>query len=133
MESVNILRLKTGEDIICYMEHYGHDEIIIRDPMVVLLRTDYKSGKQNIGLDHWLPAPLLMENEALINMSDVLTVLTPSSHFSEYYVNAVNVVNNLKTKFESDETDTLDSSILTQEDMSLILESMDTSNTKVVH
>lgn len=131
MESINILRLKTGEDIICYMEHYGHDEVVVRDPMMVMVRMDYKSGKQTIGMDHWLPTALIRDNEAIIKMADVLTVLTPSTEFTEYFENAVSVIHRVRNS--SDEETSSSDDVLTQDDMSLILESMDTTEAKVVH
>ena len=132
MESVNILRLKTGEDIICYMEHYGHDEVVVREPMMVMVRTDYKTGKRNVGMDHWLPINLLRDNEAIIKTMDILAVLTPSSEFSEYYQNAVAVVKQFKDVKE-DELAASDDAALSQDDMSLILDTLDTTDTKVVH
>ena len=132
MESINILRLKTGEDIICYMENYGHDEVVVRDPMMVMLRMDYKSGKQTIGMDHWLPTALIRENETILKMSDVLAVMEPTAEFTEYFENAVSVIHRVRSGKE-EETTSSDDDVLTQEDMSLILESLDTSDTKVVH
>lgn len=132
MESINILRLKTGEDIICYMEHYGHDEIMVREPMLVMVRMDYKTGKQTIGMDHWLPIALLKYNETLLKMSDVITVMTPTAEFTEYFENAVAVVNKFKNIKEEEPTSS-DDDVLTQEDMSLILEGMDDLSNKVVH
>ena len=132
MESVNILRLKTGEDIICYMEHYGHDEVVVREPMMVMVRTDYKTGKRNVGMDHWLPISLLRDNEAIIKTMDILAVLTPSSEFSEYYQNAVAVVKQFKDVKE-DELAASDDAALSQDDMSLILDTLDTTDTKVAH
>lgn len=132
MESVNILRLKTGEDIICYMEHYGHDEIMVREPMLVMVRMDYKTGKQTIAMDHWLPISLLKYNEVALKMSDVITVMTPTAEFTEYFENAVAVVNKFKNVKEEEPTSS-DDDVLTQEDMSLILEGMDNLSNKVVH
>ena len=132
MESINILRLKTGEDIICYMEHYGHDEVVVREPMMVMVRTDYKTGKRNVGMDHWLPINLLRDNEAIIKTMDILAVLTPSSEFSEYYQNAVAVVKQFKDVKE-DELAASDDAALSQDDMSLILDTLDTTDTKVAH
>jgi hypothetical protein len=137
MEAVNILRLKSGEDIICYMENYDDEEIVVRDPMTILLYTDNKTGKQTIALDHWLPVTLLRMNEANIKNVDVLATLTPSSVFSEYYVNAVNVINNSKMKFDdsgvASSNDAASNDALTQEDMNLILEAMDPTKVRTMH
>jgi hypothetical protein len=128
MESVNILRLKSGEDIICYMEHYGHDEIVVRDAMVVFTKTDFKSGKQIIMLEHWLPIQLIKENETIIKQSEVVATMTPSSDFFEYYMNAVSVVKESLSLSEGDELSSSSDDELTPEDMRLILDAVGTTN-----
>lgn len=127
MESVNILRLKSGEDIICYMEHYGHDEIVVRDAMVVFTKTDFKSGKQIIMLEHWLPIQLIKENETIIKQSEVVATMTPSSAFFEYYMNAVSVVKESLSS-DGDELSSSDDDELTPEDMRLILDAVGPTN-----
>ena len=127
MESVNILRLKSGEDIICYMEHYGHDELIVRDAMVVFTKTDFKSGKQVIMLEHWLPIQLIKENETIIKQSEVVATMTPSSAFFEYYMNAVSVVKESLSS-DGDELSSSDDDELTPEDMRLILDAVGPTN-----
>jgi hypothetical protein len=127
MESVNILRLKSGEDIICYMEHYGHDEIVVRDAMVVFTKTDFKSGKQIIMLEHWLPIQLIKENETIIKQSEVVATMTPNSDFFEYYMNAVSVVKESLSS-EGDELSSSDDDELTPEDMRLILDAVGPTN-----
>lgn len=128
MESVNILRLKSGEDIICYMEHYGHDEIVVRDAMVVFTKTDFKSGKQIIMLEHWLPIQLIKENETIIKQSEVVATMVPSSAFFEYYMNAVSVVKESLSHSEEDELSSPNDDELTPEDMKLILDAVGPTN-----
>lgn len=127
MESINLLRLKSGEDIICYMEHYGHDELAIRDAMVVFTKTDFKTGKQIIMLEHWLPMQLIQENETVIKQSEVVATMIPNSAFTDYYINAVSVV---KETLESngDELSSSDDDELTPEDMKLILDAVGPTN-----
>ena len=132
MESINILRLNTGEDIICYMEHYGPEEVVVREPMMVMLKTDYKTGKQNVGMDHWLPVALLKENEVVIRTSNIIAVMNPSATFTEYYENTIGTLTEMKKNFK-DETQSSNDDLLTQDDMSLILDNMDVSNNTVVH
>ncbi len=127
METVNLLRLKSGEDIICYMEHYGHDELVVRDAMVVFTKTDFKSGKQVIMLEHWLPIQLIKENETIIKQSEVIATMTPSSAFFEYYMNAVSVVKESLSS-EGDEPSSSDDDELTPEDMKMILDAVGPTN-----
>ena len=128
MESINLLRLKSGEDIICYMEHYGHDELAIRDAMVVFTKTDFKSGKQIIMLEHWLPIQLIQENVTVIKQSEVIASMVPNTAFTDYYVNAVSVVKQTLESSDEDEPSSSNDDELTPEDMKLILDNVGPSN-----
>ena len=117
MEAIKILRLKSGEDIITYLEQVDKLNFIVREPMVVLLKNDTRSGRQIIMMDHWLPAPLIQNNEAFITESEIVTILEPTSEFSEYFENAVNTIHKAKTVEE-------DSSEASEEEMSKDLMTM---------
>jgi hypothetical protein len=96
METIKLLRLKSGEDIITYFEQVDKLNFIVREPMVVLVKSDMKSGKQIIMMDHWLPAPLIKNNEAFITEGEIVTILEPTSEFSEYFENAVDAIHKAK-------------------------------------
>ena len=128
MESINLLRLKSGEDIICYIENYGHDEIVIRDAMVVFIKTDMKTGNQIAMLDHWLPVSVIKENEAIVKMSEVLAIMNPSAEFTEYFENSVDTIKQIKQKVLDEEPSSSDDDELTPEDMKLILASVGPTN-----
>jgi hypothetical protein len=125
MESINLLRLKSGEDIICYMENYGHDEIVVRDAMVVFIKTDMKTGNQIVMLDHWLPISVLKENEAIVKMSEVMAIMNPTSEFTEYFENSVDTI---KEKTLNQQLSSSDDDELTPEDMRLILDAVGPTN-----
>lgn len=134
MESINILRLKTGEDIVCYMEHYGADELCIRDPMVFDMRINPKTNKVSIILDHWLPVYVLKENETIIKCSDVLAVLEPTPELNNYFETSVQVfyeARNLKDK--TDNTSASSDADLTEDDRNLLLDLIDPDNVKHIH
>jgi hypothetical protein len=97
MEAIKILRLKSGEDIIAYLEQVDKLNFIVREPMVVLLKSDARSGKQIIMMDHWLPAPLIQHNEAFITENEIVTILEPTSEFSEYFEDAVDTIHRAKS------------------------------------
>lgn len=107
MEAVKILRLKTGEDIITYFEQVDKLNFIVREPMVVMVKNDSRTGKQTIMMDHWLPVPLILHNEAFITESEILTILEPTTEFSEYFENAIDAIAKAKTvpDKESDSVD----------------------------
>lgn len=123
MEAIKLLRLNTGEDIICYTEHYGADELVVREPMMVVVNFSSKSGKQTVALDHWLPVPVIRENEAIIKEKDVVASLNPTSEFTEYYENAVEAIK--KSKSKDMELSSSNDDDLTPEEMNLLMDYMD--------
>ena len=96
MEAVKLIRLKTGEDIISYIEQVDKLNFIVREPMVVITKMDNRNGKHIIMMDHWLPAPLIKNNEAFITEGEIVTILEPTSEFSEYFENAVDAIHKAK-------------------------------------
>jgi len=120
MEAIKILRLKSGEDIIAYLEQVDKLNFIVREPMVVLLKSDARSGKQIIMMDHWLPAPLIQNNEAFITESEIVTILEPTSEFSEYFEGAVDAIK--KAKSTGEEMSSPDDEVMNQDLMTTMLE-----------
>jgi hypothetical protein len=120
MEAVKILRLKSGEDIIAYLEQVDKINFIVREPMVVIIKSEMKTGKQVIMMDHWLPAPLIRHNEAFLSEDEIVTILEPTSEFSEYFENAVDVIH--KAKSVAEESSNSDDEEINQDLMSSMLE-----------
>jgi len=93
METIRILRLKNGEDIIAYIEEIDKFNFILREPMVVLVKFDNRTGRQTILIDNWLPKTVIRNNEALITESEILTMMEPTAEFSEYFETAIGSLN----------------------------------------
>lgn len=132
MEAVKLIRLKTGEDIISYIEQVDKLNFIVREPMVVLTKQDNKNGKHIIMMDHWLPVPLIRHNEAFITESEIVTMLEPTSEFSEYYENAVNTMKQV-LNFNTSSSNEEENSLLSREEMLLMLESVGPNTTELIH
>ena len=125
MEAVKIVRLKSGEDIICYIEQVDKMNFIVREPMVVLTKQDFKNDKHVIMMNHWLPVPLIRHNEAII------TMLEPTSEFSSYYENSVNA---MKQYLDSDTSSSdEEENSLSKEEMLMMLESVGPDSTELIH
>lgn len=120
MEAIKVLRLKSGEDIIAYLEQVDKLNFIVREPMVVLVKSDMKSGKQVILMDHWLPAPLIKHNEAFLTENEIVTILEPTSEFSDYFENAVDVIHRAKAV----EEDSSDEEEMSKDLMTMMLETV---------
>jgi hypothetical protein len=122
MEAVKIVRLKTGEDIITYLEQVDKLNFIVREPMIVMVKNDSRTGKQTVMMDHWLPVPLILHNEAFITEKEILTILEPTTEFSEYFENAIDAI--AKTKSSSDETNNSNDGDFKSEMMNLMLDTV---------
>jgi hypothetical protein len=120
MEAIKVLRLKSGEDIIAYLEQVDKLNFIVREPMVVLVKSDMKSGKQVILMDHWLPAPLIKHNEAFLTENEIVTILEPTSEFSDYFENAVDAIHRAKAV----EEDSSDEEEMSKDLMTMMLETV---------
>ena len=131
MEAVKIVRLKSGEDIICYIEQVDKMNFIVREPMVVLTKQDFKNDKHVIMMNHWLPVPLIRHNEAFIMESEIITMLEPTSEFSSYYENSVNA---MKQYLDSDTSSSdEEENTLSKEEMLMMLESVGPDSTEQIH
>lgn len=119
METVNFIRLKTGDDIISYMFHCSKEQVVLRDPMLIVMRPDYKSGNQIVGMDSWLPFQIMNSNEVSINLSDILFISKASSEFEEFYENTVDT---LKKK-EEEKLD--EENKLSNDEMLMILDAVE--------
>lgn len=127
METINLLRLKNGDDIVSYVIQYSKDQVILREPMLVLVKNDYKSGQQTLGMESWLPFKIIKNNEVMIKSDDVLFSISVSDEFSEFYENMVDNFKNLNETKELVEEERL-----TEEEMMIILKAVE--NTEgVIH
>jgi len=101
MNTIKIVRLKNGEDIIGNL-NLINDEYEIMEPMSV--NVVMKGQESGLVMSHWLPVQLIKKNEIKINSRDVLTVIEPNDEFAEYYTNTVEKIKMLlKAKNTADE------------------------------
>lgn len=84
---VRILRLVTGEDIICIFHKISIDSYLVRDPMLVMVK--FKGKDSTVLMEHWLPVEVVKKTEVLINPRDVITMFDPKESLAEYYINLV--------------------------------------------
>jgi hypothetical protein len=131
MEAVKLIRLKSGEDIIAYIEQVDKLNFVVREPMVVLTKQDNRTNKHIIMMDHWLPVPLIRHNEAFITENEIVTMLEPTSDFSEYYENAVTNMKQILT-FNTSSSDEEERN-LTREEMLMMLEAVGPDTTELIH
>jgi hypothetical protein len=125
MESkdVKIIRLSTGEDIICGLIENG-DRYFLQDPMIFIIKD---TGKQFIlMLQNWLPLQVMKENNTIINASHVITIMEPDENFIEYYIEYIKDMKENKKAKE-------DLANMEDINMNVILEQMDISEGQTIH
>lgn len=88
-QSVKIVRLQTGEDIIAkYIENDENEMVQLDDPMHLIFKRTTKGSVMM--LLPWLPVELIKDNSAMIYTSDILTVYEPKEDLIQYYDNIIN-------------------------------------------
>lgn len=123
MNTIKIVRLKNGEDIIGNL-NMVNDEYEITEPMSV--NVVIKGQESGLVMSHWLPVQLIKKNEIKINTRDVLTVIEPNDEFAEYYTNTVEKIKMLlKAKNIADE--------MTDEEIDDIMDAMEDGEGQTLH
>ena len=82
---VKILRLITGEDIICSFLKIEKNTYLVIDPMSLIIKS--KGGESTILMQHWLPVEVIASNEVVLQDRDILCYLEPNESMKEYYNN----------------------------------------------
>jgi SAM-dependent MidA family methyltransferase len=124
MNTIKIVRLKNGEDIIGSLCNKSDGDIDITEPMCVSVVE--QGNHQGLVMSHWLPVQLIKKNEITINSRDVLTVFEPNEEFCEYYENTVEKLHAvLKAKELTD--------AMTDEEIEEVMESLIESKGHVIH
>lgn len=133
MESkdIKIVRLTSGEDIVCgLIESDG--TYYLKNPMVFLLKD---TGKQFVlMLQNWLPMQVMKMNEAVIKEKDVIAVLQPDENFIEYFLDESREMEEaIEAKLNLRKLGDLDSSEPTMNDWINKLEDMEISKGELIH
>jgi hypothetical protein len=107
MEDIKILKLVTGEDIICKFIKISTESYAIMNPMVIGIK--YKGNSSNLVMSHWLPVEIIKKNEVLMSPRDILAIVQPIDDVAEYYDTMVESLNKMmKAKFTPSEFRDLD-------------------------
>jgi hypothetical protein len=93
MNSIKIVRLQNGEDIVGQCSANGISAFDIIEPMTV--GVEYRNKEAGLVMRHWLPVQLVKKNEITINDTDILCVIEPTDDFVEYYMNTVEKIHDL--------------------------------------
>ena len=87
MDNVRIVRLVSGEDIIAFYEE-DEDMALVGNPMTMVFKR-LPTGKAVMLMAPWLPLEGGEEDIVSIPYSQIITVMNPKKHMSEYFINSV--------------------------------------------
>jgi len=128
--TIKIFRLNSGEDIIAETERKDNLFKVV-NPIVFMLRNDTRSGNQTVSMTFWLPVSLMEKNQTIIDSKDIIAMMDPSTDFAEYYLGAVDNINNSRSSFKSS---TDEKEVMSEEDKMAILEMLTGGNsTSALH
>ena len=103
MNNIKIVRLQSGEDIIAnYMEDEENDTVLLDKPMHIIL-TRLPNGRSVMMMMPWLPVEIIKDNEAILYMSDILSVFEPREDLIEHYDNVLNQFEEALNSIEDDD------------------------------
>jgi hypothetical protein len=91
--SIKIVRLQNGEDIIGYVTPKDNGQYDIVEPMSVDVQL--QNNQAGLVMRHWLPVQLVKKNEIVLMDKDILCMIEPADDFSEYYVHTVEKIREL--------------------------------------
>ena len=93
--SVRIVRMKTGQDILCgYLYHEEH--VIMENPLQVHMRKTER-GMLMI-LVPWLPIELIENNTVVVDNNDILLTMEPKPSLVVYYNNSISKIDEMITE-----------------------------------
>jgi len=85
-KDVKIVRLTSGEDLICGLIE-ADGTYYLKSPMIFILKDTGRTFA--LMLQNWLPVQIMKMNESVLKSKDVLFVAEPEENFAEYYLNQV--------------------------------------------
>jgi hypothetical protein len=83
--TVKFMRLVSGEDIISEINEDGKVNLLLTNPMRVLVDADLDVGKQTIYMHTWIPQGIAKGNMCNINKKDIVFVAEIEEDIKEYY------------------------------------------------
>lgn len=90
MRNVKIIRMITGEDVIC--DFIEDDQgTHMKEPLEISLKTS--KGNGTVILRNWLPIEIINDNFARVNPRNIIAVFDASESVSEYYDETMTKIN----------------------------------------
>jgi hypothetical protein len=84
MDKIKIIRLQSGEDVLCEYTENDDGFVTLANPFCFIIKRD-SSFKSQILITPWLPIDVVEHNVAHMYSADILTIMTPTKMVKEYY------------------------------------------------
>ena len=110
MNSVKVVRLRDGEDIVCNLEIVEGEHYVLSEPMVFQMM--HKNGTYHIAMTHYLPVQLIKSNEVILTERDILFVSEPTDSFAEYYLSSIEKLKEMMKMRNALDDETMDESLM---------------------
>lgn len=128
MNNVKIVRMITGEDVICNLIEDGTGTHFM-EPLEISIKHS-KKGEPTIILNNWIPIELIRDNLTRVNPRNIIAVFDVNDTISEYYVNTMEKINEaLITSAKMKEMEKEQS----EEEMMDVMKALMESQGKVLH
>jgi len=88
--NITILRLRTGEDVICEFQGLTKKTFMMFNPMIIEYVRDRETGKIIMVMTPWVPVYLVKQNRAEMMYTEMITSFAPTDSLTEYYLNKIN-------------------------------------------
>jgi hypothetical protein len=108
MFSTQIIKLQNGEELIANVDlSITGTSYVLEEPMKFWI--DYRNNNSLV-IQHYLPVQLIKENKISINVKNILTIMSPTEDFVEYYYHTIEKIKRLM-KAKADIADMTDEEI----------------------
>ena len=88
-DTIKILRLKDGEDIItAYRIDEKSNVVVMDNPMTIFFKR-MGMGKSIVMMNPWLPLEIVEQNIAKIYANEIMTIIEPKQSLVQYYLQSV--------------------------------------------
>ena len=94
METIKILRMKSGYDVIGFVSEENH-QVHIKKPMKIGIQVDPRDQQQFFVIQNWLPHQYFAKDETDVWQDDILFIAEPTESFSNYYIEMIHKLDKL--------------------------------------
>ena len=85
VKKVLFIRLLTGDDLIAELSKKTVNQLVIKNPMLILNHVEIEEGKQTLVLYPWIPQGIALGNTAEVKVENILLINEIDPEIQDYY------------------------------------------------